>query len=115
MVSLAATAAGVETGGLDNPMAAARAALAAMDAADPDLVPCVYTVCGEILLHEGAREEATAAFLEALADPGIAPDWRARAEAGIREAEQAVADTEDTEQTEGSPAQCQGGEAKGED
>jgi tetratricopeptide (TPR) repeat protein len=92
-VGLAVVATGIETGGLDDSAAVARPALDAADGTDPDLTPCVHTVCGEILLREGSREEAADAFRRALDDPCMAPEWKARAEAGL----QAASEPGDTE------------------
>jgi tetratricopeptide (TPR) repeat protein len=86
MVGLAVIATGIETEGLDSPASAARAALDAIDDVEPGLVPCVYVVCGESLLHEGGREEAADAFRKAVEAPGITPGWEARAEAGLQAA-----------------------------
>ncbi len=113
-VGLAVIATGIDTERLESPAAAARAALAAIDDVDPELVPCVYVVCGEILLHEGLRDEAPEAFRKAMEAPCITPEWKARAEAGLQAASKPATKTDETDQPDEAPANDAGGEAEGE-
>lgn len=113
-VGLAVMATGIDTEGLEDPAVAARAALEAVDDVDAELAPCVYTVCGEILLHEGAPQEAAEALREAIEAPGIAPEWQARAEAALTAAQGPAAQTEQADQPDEVPADEPGAEAEGE-
>ena len=86
--------------------------LAAADVVDPEFVPCLHVVCGEILLHEGSPVEAAEALKKALNTPGIAPEWKARAEARLETALEPAVETEEADQPTEAPGEAPGGEAE---